>query len=219
MRETDLYPPIKSFLESRGYEVKAEVKSCDVVALKKGEALVVVELKLAFSLQLIYQAVDRLALTDHVYVAIAKPMRGLPREAVKLCKRLGLGLIIIGTLGGIEVLAEPVPYTPRKNTRRKRILVKEFNTRKGDPNLGGVGGAKLMTAYKQDALRCLSHLHSNGATKLALIREATKVYRAANIMRDNYYGWFQKAGRGIYELTLDGQTAATTFANHISALT
>jgi hypothetical protein len=73
MRETDLYPSIKSFLERQGYEVKAEVKSCDVVARKPGAPLLVVELKLGFTLQLIYQAVDRFAITDHVYVAIAKP--------------------------------------------------------------------------------------------------------------------------------------------------
>ena len=219
MRETDLYPSIKSFLERQGYEVKSEIKSCDVVARKKDAPLLVVELKLGFTLQLIYQAVDRLALTDHVYIAISKPKRGLPREAVKLCKRLGLGLILVGTLGGIQVLTEPVPYTPRQSTGRKQKLVKEFNARKGDPNLGGTGGAKLMTAYKQDALRCVSHLQTNGPTKLALLREATKVDRAANIMRDNYYGWFGRAGRGVYELTNEGQTAANNFADQISALT
>ena len=218
MRETDLYPSIKSFLERQGYEVKAEVKSCDVVARKPGAPLLVVELKLGFTLQLIYQAVDRLAITDHVYVAIAKPKRGLPREAVKLCRRLGLGLIIIGTLGGIEVLAEPTAYAPRQSANRKQKLVKEFNARSGDPNLGGSGGTKLMTAYKQDALRCLSHLQAQGPTKLAALRQATKVERAAGIMRNNYYGWFQNTSRGVYELTAEGETAVTTFLEHISAL-
>ena len=218
MRETDLYPAIKTFLERQGYEVKAEVKSCDVVARKKDAPLLVVELKLGFTLQLIYQAVDRLALTDHVYVAIAKPKRGLPREAVKLCKRLGLGLIVIGTLGGIQVLAEPVAYMPRQSSSRKQKLVKEFTARAGDPNLGGSGGTKLMTAYKQDALRCLTHLSANGVTKLSALRQATKVERAANIMRDNYYGWFQNTARGIYELTPEGQAAMKTFATHMSAL-
>jgi hypothetical protein len=218
MRETDLYPSIKSFLERQGYEVKAEVKSCDVVARKPGAPLLVVELKLGFTLQLIYQAVDRLAITDHVYVAIAKPKRGLPREAVKLCRRLGLGLILIGTLGGIEVLTEPAAYAPRQSANRKQKLVKEFNARSGDPNLGGSGGTKLMTAYKQDALRCLSHLQAQGPTKLAALRQATKVERAAGIMRNNYYGWFQNTSRGVYELTAEGETAVTIFVEHISAL-
>ena len=50
MRETDLYPPVKAFLEAQGYTVKGEVEGCDVVALRGDEPPVVVELKTAFSL-------------------------------------------------------------------------------------------------------------------------------------------------------------------------
>ena len=219
MRETDLYPAVKSFLEARGFEVKAEVNGCDVVARCGNDAPLIVELKLGFSLQLIYQAVDRLALSDHVYIAVAPAKRGLPAQAVKLCRRLGLGLIIVKNSGSVEVLAEPVRYTPRKSTSRQQRLLKEFTKRKGDPNLGGSGGIKLMTAYKQDALRCLTHLSTHGPSKLATLREATKVGRAANIMRNNYYGWFGRAVRGVYQLTSEGQAARETFAAHISALT
>ena len=219
MRETDLYPAIKSFLEARGFEVKAEVNGCDVVAKRGDEALVIVELKIGFTLQLIYQAIDRLALADHVYIAVARAKRGLPIEAVKLCRRLGLGLIVVAASGSVEVLAEHAPYAPRKSLKRGQRLLKEFTKRKGDPNLGGSGGTKLMTAYKQDALRCLTHLSTHGPSKLAALRDATKVERAANIMRDNYYGWFGRAGRGIYELTSEGQAATKSFATHISALT
>ena len=70
-RETDLYAPIKSYLEGQGYDVKGEVADCDVVAVRRGEDPVVVELKTSFSLQLIFQAVRRQALTDTVYVAYA----------------------------------------------------------------------------------------------------------------------------------------------------
>ena len=219
MRETDLYPAIKAFLEARGFEVKAEVNGCDVVARCGDDAPVIVELKLGFTLQLIYQAIDRLALADHVYIAVARAKRGLPSEAAKLCRRLGLGLIVVAASGSIEVLAEPAPYAPRKSVKRGQRLLKEFTKRKGDPNLGGSGGTKLMTAYKQDALRCLTHLSTHGPSKLAALRTATKVERAANIMRDNYYGWFGRAGRGVYELTSEGQAATKSFATHISALT
>ena len=34
MKETDLYLPLKKFLEKQDYEVKAEVENCDVVAVK-----------------------------------------------------------------------------------------------------------------------------------------------------------------------------------------
>ncbi len=219
MRETDLYPHIKSFLEARGFMVKAEVNGCDVVARRGNEAPVIVELKLSFTLQLIYQAIDRLALADHVYIAVAQAKRGLPVEAVKLCRRLGLGLIVVAASGSIEVLAEPTLYVPRKSVKRQQRLLKEFTKRRGDPNLGGSGRTKLMTAYKQDALRCLRHLSTHGPSKLAALREATKVDRAANIMRDNYYGWFGRTGRGVYEITSEGQAATKSFAKHISALT
>ena len=46
MKESDLYLPLKRFLESQNYEVKGEVQDCDVVAVRGEEAPVVVELKL-----------------------------------------------------------------------------------------------------------------------------------------------------------------------------
>ena len=57
MRETDLYAPIKSFLEGQGYEVKAEVASADVVACRADEEPLIVELKTSFSLALVHQGV------------------------------------------------------------------------------------------------------------------------------------------------------------------
>ena len=46
MKESDLYLPLKQFLESQNYEVKGEVQDCDVLALRDDEAPVIVELKL-----------------------------------------------------------------------------------------------------------------------------------------------------------------------------
>ena len=31
MKEADLYPPLKAFLEAQGYEVKAEIGACDIM--------------------------------------------------------------------------------------------------------------------------------------------------------------------------------------------
>jgi len=36
--ETDLYAPVKQFLEDLGYEVKSEVHDCDVVAVRQDQA-------------------------------------------------------------------------------------------------------------------------------------------------------------------------------------
>src|SRR4051794_5426514 len=75
-REQDLYKPVKRFLEDLGYEVKGEVRGCDVVAVRRGddqgatEPPIVVELKLAFTLGFVLQGIDRAAVTDLVYLAV-----------------------------------------------------------------------------------------------------------------------------------------------------
>ena len=55
--ETSLYAPVKRFLEGLGFEVKGEVCGCDLVALDRGTpaALVIGELKLTFTLDLVLQ--------------------------------------------------------------------------------------------------------------------------------------------------------------------
>jgi hypothetical protein len=218
MPETDLYPPIKTFLESQGYTVKAEINSCDVVAMRGDDPPVIVELKTGLTLQLFYQAIDRLSLTDAVYIAIPRPKRAVPLEAVKLTKRLGLGLILVSKSGAVEVIADPAHYAPRQHAKRKSALLKEFRNRQGDPNVGGSTKTKLMTAYKQDALRCLAHLHRNGPTRVVDVRRLTQVEKAASILRSDYYGWFVKQARGIYTITEIGTAAVANFANEIEAI-
>jgi hypothetical protein len=58
--ETELYAPVKAFLEAQGYEVKAEVGPADVMALRDGGPPVIVELKTGFSLALFHQGIARL---------------------------------------------------------------------------------------------------------------------------------------------------------------
>jgi hypothetical protein len=201
MPETDLYLPVKRHLEAQGYTVKAEIKGCDVVAVRGNEIPVIVELKQSLTLALLYQAVDRLTIAEHVYVAIGRPKRGVTGDALKLCRRLGLGLIVVTSSGSLEVLADPLPYAPRANTKKRGLLLKEFNTRTGDPNVGGSTRTPLMTAYRQDALKCASYLKTNGPTRIRDVKAATTVDRAAAIFRDNVYGWFEKVERGVYGLS------------------
>ena len=70
MRETDLYPPVKAFLEAQGYAVKSEVEGCDVVAIRGEEPPVIVELKAVFSLALVFQGIARQSVADNVYLAV-----------------------------------------------------------------------------------------------------------------------------------------------------
>src|SRR5665811_985220 len=94
MREADLYLPVKRFLESQHYEVKGEIRECDVLAIRGEEDPVVVELKLSLSLGVIMQAVDRLALTSKVYIGVPVRCVALNKRRtpiIKLLRMLGLG--------------------------------------------------------------------------------------------------------------------------------
>lgn len=219
MRESDLYAPVKRYLETCGYDVKAEVKGCDVVAQRPGAPPVIVELKVAFSLDLVLQGVMRQRMADDVYLAVPTP--GTPakrrnwsarrRAVLRLCRRLGLGLMLVDPDRdridrAVEVVLDPAPYAPRRDHKARRRLAQEFANRTGDPNVGGVTGQKIMTAYRQDALKCARHL-APGPLSLGQLRAETGIDRAASILQKNHYGWFERVARGVYGLTPAGRSA------------
>ena len=179
----------------------------------------VVELKLSFSLALVMQGVARQALFDTVYLAVPLGPKGWAlryKDILALCRRLGLGLLAVR---GQEVEAhlDPGPYQPRRNAARAGRLLREFSRRVGDPNTGGTTGIRRVTAYRQDALRCLSVL-AGGPMKAASVAAATGVARAAVLMRDDHYGWFERVERGIYSLTPQGQAALQAEAAELARL-
>jgi hypothetical protein len=222
--ETDLYPPVKSFMEALGYEVKAEINSCDVVAKKPDGSLVIIELKKGFNLDLLIQGVERLSLADEVYIAAgffgpiakgsiwSKRRRGI----LKLCRRLGLGLMMVNLFDQKDpkmiVLLDPSPYVPRKNSNKVGRLKKEFNTRIGDPNEGGATmRSEIMTSYRQSAILCAKLLSISGPLRAKDVKDLTGVEKAGNLMRNNHYGWFEKINRGVYELTEKGKKELQTY--------
>lgn len=208
-REQDLYPPIKALLERQGYVVKGEVGAADIVAVREGQEPVIVELKLGFSLALFHQAIARLKMTDQVYIGVCKPKGRTARRSLKdnlaLCRRLGLGLITVRADGTVEVQCDPGPYMPRKNKTKTQRLLREFDRLQGDPNAGGATRHGIVTAYRQDALKCAAHLAEHGAAKGAAVAQATGVSTATRLMYDNHYGWFEKVEKGVYCLTEVGQ--------------
>jgi hypothetical protein len=111
--ETTLYFPVKRFLEKLGFEVKGEIRGCDVVAVREGAPsfVVVSELKLSFNLELVLQGVDRTSACDEVWLAVRATTRGRERDprVRKLCRLLGFGLLGVSTRGRVEVLVEPTP--------------------------------------------------------------------------------------------------------------
>ena len=224
IRETDLYKPVKMFFEAQGYEVKSEIYGCDVVAIKDNNPIAIIELKTRFSLELVLQGVERLSVSGIIYLAILKePRSGLKKrlnKIIKLCRILGFGILLV-TLpknagGYVTQILEPLPNRP-SNQKKSTRLLKEFKNRHGDPNTGGTAAAPLMTAYKQNALRIVSELE-NGYKTIPELRDKTGLHNTASILQRNFYGWFSRVDRGVYELSSTGIQSSKEYASIIHDL-
>ena len=223
LAETCLYAPVKAYLEGQGYVVKGEVGRCDVVARRGDERPLIVELKMSLNLELVLQGIERLALSDAVYVAVPAPRDGplFDRRFRKLLRRVGLGLLLVHGAGGlaarVEAILDPLPYRPRADKRRLGRLLGEFERRAGDPNLGGSAHrVKIVTAYRQEALRIAAVLAAQGAQRPAVLRASAEAPKAGRILLDNVYGWFERVEHGIYALTPAGQAALQAFAGRFA---
>ncbi|SMF75375.1 hypothetical protein SAMN05661091_1191 [Paenibacillus uliginis N3/975] len=256
--ESELYAPLKTFFELHGFNIKAEVRNCDMVGMKDSlDEPLIVEMKKTFNLALLLQGLERLKMSPLVYLAVEKSRakKGAVNqrwsELSSLCRKLGLGLITVTFYKTkaplVEVLCEPGEGndTDRKAPRRREKLLVEFRERSGDYNTGGVTRAKLVTAYREKALRVaaaiqqlsvidklteapgsdseLSQLPEKSRTKTdsplksgitpAAIRNLTGVGNTAAILQHNYYGWFDRVGRGRYILTKTGLQALQDYAS------
>ena len=198
-REVDLYPVVKSFLEGEGYDVKGEIGGCDIVAVRGDGPPLVVELKLRFTLDLVLQAIDRLGVSDAVYLAV--PAAALRRRGIgPLCRRLGVGLLAVHPLRGtVDILVEPGPYHPRHDRRRSIRLATEHARRRGDPTPGGSTRVPIETAHRQEARRIASAL-AGGPASVATIRERADAPNAGRILARDAYGWFERVERATYRL-------------------
>ncbi|WP_123041623.1 DUF2161 domain-containing phosphodiesterase [Cohnella candidum] len=119
-RETELYPPVKRFFEARGYAVKAEIRGCDLVAVRPDEANpLIVEMKKIFTLPLLLQGVDRQKTGASVWLAVERnrTKKGAHNqryhELTELCRRLRLGFLTVTFYKTkdpvIDVWCEPGP--------------------------------------------------------------------------------------------------------------
>ncbi len=212
-KETDLYQPVKIFLEKAGYSVKAEVKSCDIVAIKKDE-IIIIELKLSFNLELIFQIIDRQKKCDSVYAALPLPedyFKNSKWKSVKnLLRRLNAGLIFVSDNGNVQIVFHPADFDSKKsrsaNMKHRRAIINEFESRSFDGNTGGSTRKKLMTAYRESCVKIAAFLkkHKKAAPKdMNEIGIETK--KAQMILNRNYYGWFDHPGKGIYSLSKLGK--------------
>jgi len=227
IKEIEMYGPIKDFFRSLGYEVKAEIHNCDVVAHKSQETPIIIELKTQLSLDLIIQGVQRLSISDRVYIAVAthekKSNNSLwnrkQKHVINLCRRLGLGLLDVNIRSErVAVLADPGPYFPKKENRHTKKLLLEFSNRLGDPNQAGSSRTKIITAYRQDSILCAIVLAELGEASIRKILNSTGVEKTASILQNNFYGWFKRTKRGVYTLTPAGRKGLKSFKNTVNTV-
>lgn len=223
MKESDLYLPVKKYLVAQGYEVKGEVGDCDVVAIREKEEPVVIELKLNLNLTVLLQAADRLSVSSKVYIGVPHQNSVLKRNSkrvIKLLRMLGFGLLAVNLSReeyNVTVLLDPGEYQPRISKRKKERLLGEFEKRLGDPNLGGLTKRKgVMTAYRQRAIAIATYLKEHGPTKASDIAKNLGDTKARNLLYKDVYGWFDRIGRGIYQISPRGEAELVTWGNEIS---
>lgn len=208
LRETDLYPPVVAYLNSQGYTVRAEVRQCDVTAVKADE-LIVVELKRQFTIDLLVQVTKRQRITPLVYVAIPRPLESLRtakwRGIFQLLRRLEVGLLFVilsnqPDLCRAEVAFHPSPFHPRKSLQERRAVTREFSERSGDYNLGGMMRTTILTAYREQAIHIACCLETHGPLSIRALKALGTSDKTASILQSDYYGWFARVHRGTYAL-------------------
>jgi hypothetical protein len=217
--EKEMFPILKTAIESQGYEVKAEVLNADLVG-KKDDYLIVVEMKTALTTKLIYQGLKRSHISDYVYLAIPKPSQQVLKssnfkEKQTIVRRLELGLILVDMKAkGVEYILDPTTYHFKKNKKKRRKLLKEFSLRQTSLNVGGVTKTKIITAYRELALLILDALKYESKSTQYL-RTYTGRKKVTNILQKNYYGWFERISRGVYTITETGRKALETYHDAI----
>lgn len=211
--ESDLYKPIYETLTKQGYIVRGEVKNCDIAAIKEDE-LIIIEMKTAFNLKLIYQAIDRQNVSRIVYVAIPRPTGGQNTKSwksmIKLIKRLDLGLITVALdspIKTVDFLVQPTECKTRLNKRKTEYIKKEIKGRISDFNIGGVTRKKIATAYREKAIALACILEYRDNITLKEIKEMNLAGNFSSILQLNYYDWFERVGKGIYKLNQNGYNA------------
>ncbi|MGM0876910.1 MAG: DUF2161 domain-containing phosphodiesterase [Bacillota bacterium] len=215
LQEVDLYKPIQKYFLREGYEVYGEVKDCDMAAVK-GDELVIIELKLTLSVDLLIQATKRQRLTDIVYIAIPKPKYRLNSkrwtDKCHLVRRLELGLIVVsfsGKRAKAEIIFHPTPFYRSKsmgqNKLKRDTVMTEINGRSADFNVGGSNRTKIMTAYKENCIQIACYLENFGSLSPKALVQMGTGDKTSSILTKNFYGWFERIKRGTYVISEKGK--------------
>jgi GNAT superfamily N-acetyltransferase len=225
VKETELFKPIKTYLEGQGYRVSSEVQECDIVATKDRD-IVIVELKTRFSVSLLIQAVKRKEITDSVYAAIPVPVGRVRPPNLggikKLLRRLEIGLILVDLLKTktkIEIVLHPRPFLSRQRPKKRAAIIREINGRYAEFNMAGSPSKQeRITAYKQEAIKIAYLLRTQGAASARKLVDLGTGNKTQRILSQNNYGWFDRIRRGTYQLNRWGEQALAAYPRVVDAV-
>ena len=141
LKEKELYPPLKEWLNNRGYKAYTEVINMDVVD-KRGDEYIGFELKMSCSKTVIHQAYRTKTICGKAYVVTPVMPR---KEGFAQCQKYGVGIIRIN--GSIEILLEAQEWEHRLIEHYLKPEHWEQMTEgdvSGIPNLKGEGPAQCL---------------------------------------------------------------------------
>ncbi len=223
-KETDLCGPLRDYLTACGYAVRSEVRGLDVVAERDGEVLVF-ELKRGLTLSLVAQAVDRQRAFASVYVVVPHPGDRIRskdwKAACRLLRRLELGLVTIdysrdSQKPQVEVAFHPTPFQRRARKDVKRAVLAEMRGRSADYNQGGSTRTKIVTAYRENAVRIACCLDVLGPLTPARLRDLGAAPNTGSVLRSNFYNWFYRVAYGTYALTDRGRQEIAAYPEMVA---
>ncbi len=204
-KEEDMYKYVQKYFKGLGYEVHGEVSNCDVVCIKNDE-IIIIEMKKNFSTKLLAQALSRQKITEKVYIAIPKPKKYTWKKRIEIlgiCKRLGVGVILINMVSNkdrLNIALEPIKMSIVLKRKREKVL-NELNNRNVNINKGGITNKKINTAFKEKCVKIACALELVGESSA---KDLIKFYecdvKTNNILYVNILGWFDKVSRGVYRL-------------------
>ncbi len=204
MKEYELFEPIRKLFSDMGYKVNAEVKDCDVTAVKDDE-LIIIELKKNLTVVLLAQGLERQKTGADVYIAVPKPKKYSPkkfRDTLYVIKKLELGLIFVSLKDQhsfAEIVHMPQEFKPvGKRYAERKSIIKEINGRTCELNTGGVTGTKIATAFTEKCIHIACILKKYGPLSPKKVKELGGDENCAALLYRNAYKWFDRPEKGVY---------------------
>ena len=104
------------------------------------------------------------------------------------------------------MLVDPIEYVPRKSRKGRYAVLSEAGGRVAEMNEGGTSTrtkTKRMTLYRQQCIQVAAVLAKKGPLSAKQLRETGCTEKAGYILRNNFYRWFVKVDKGLYDISAE----------------